>query len=843
MIWLKIRKLIQRLKTNRDDFKPSQSKKAGLNEDHKRILMCLFKVGVWLSAFGMTSFVLAICGVFLYLDPRNPEAATYRNYQYEQPMRIFSAEGALLAEFGERRLIPIDIEDVPDLYLRAVVATEDKRFYSHGGIDWISFANDALDFVFTDNAKRGASTITMQLPRNVADLTRDQTIVRKLREMLLAIRIENDLTKEEILELYVNVVPFGKRAHGVQAAAFTYYGKPVDKLNIAQIAMLAGIPKRPEAGNPINGPEYAMNRRNLVLRRMRDDGVITVDEYETARQQPLSARVHSRKLDLPAPYPAEVVRQEMVELFGKEIYSGYSIYTTIDHEHQLAAQNALRTELENYDRLRGYRGPERHIEDVEDENARVRYLNELKSEIDVGLLVPAVVTHVAERSIQALLRNGTEITVPWKGLSWARRSLGSAGVARRPRNAGEVVRVGDVIRIKANDEEQWKLTQVPEVQGAIVAIEPRTGAITAMVGGYNFNISQYNHATQAKRQPGSGFKPFVYTAALANGVTPASIFLDAPLVFNDEGLETAYRPRNFSGTYNGPTRVREALYRSINLVSIRVLETIGATPARDFIERFGFNEEEMPNNTQLAIGGGGLAVSPLDMATAYAVFANGGYRVEPHLVEKVVSLDNEVVYAPIYPTVCDSCGYSDTEWNLEDWQQSDEFEMTEVEHTPTEENAESVLDPRLSFLIDSMLRDVVKLGTARRAQEIGRTDLAGKTGTTNDAVDTWFNGYQQNLVATAWVGFTNRKSLGETEYGSTRPLTIWMDFMDDVLTDTPLYTPVPPDGIVSVYVDPKTGEVAADDQKDAIAEYFLADNAPERSKSQDTTHVKPEDIF
>lgn len=802
---------------------------------------------LWVSGCGFLSVVLGIAGMYLYLDPKNPDAESYRNYQLETPMRIFSSEGALIAEFGERRLIPVAIEDVPQLYLDAVVSTEDKRFFQHQGIDWISLANDAIDLLLSDGAKRGASTITMQLPRNIADLSREQTLIRKFREMLLAIKIERELTKEEILELYINVVPFGKHSYGVQAASYTYYGKPVSQLNLAQLAMLAGLPKRPEAGNPINGPNWALQRRNLVLRRMRDTGAITLDQYEVASSAPITARVHRRELDLYAPYPAEIVRQEVIARFGQEAYTGFSVYTTIDVEQQAAAQQAIRKELEAFDRRHGYRGPERRITAPTTKEDRVRsFINELKNETTVNALLPVVVLNIDAQAIDVVAPDGTIIAVGWEGLKWARRSLGEAGVARSPRSADEIVDVGDLVRLKpvANG---WELSQTPEIQGSIVAIEPRSGATTAMVGGYSFDVNQYNHATQSQRQPGSGFKPFVYTAALANGVTPASIFLDAPLVYDDENLPSAYRPRNFSGTYNGPTRVREALYRSINLVSIRVLEHVGSTLARDFVTRFGFTKDDLPNNTQLAIGGGTISVSPAKMASAYSVIANGGFLVQPHLIERIVTPDGEIVYQPLHPTVCDECGYYDNGFSAMRWRDSDTHQ---VDHPPTSANvtlvAERVLDERLVFLIDSMLRDVVRMGTGRGALVLDRNDLAGKTGTTDLAVDTWFNGYQQNLVATSWVGYTNHRPLGEGEFGSGRPLSIWVEFMRQALADVPEYTPEPPNGIVSVKIDPITGQVAQASQDNAIAEYFLAESAPQAGpvrSAGDAEVLVPEELF
>ena len=803
----------------------------------------------WLSTFGICSLALGFTGLFLYLDPQIPEANSYRNYSHETPLRIFSKDGSLLAEYGLRRLIPIAIEDVPPLYLEAVINTEDKRFYEHGGIDWISLANDMIELVFKPSIKRGASTITMQLPRNVADLSREQTVIRKAKEMLLAMKIERELTKDEILELYVNVVPFGKRAYGIQAASFTYYGKPIDELNIAQVAMLAGIPKRPEAGNPINGPEWALERRNLVLRRLRDADVITADEYRVAHAQPITAEVHRRELDLYSPYPSELVRQQLFDLFGSEIYTGFDAYTTIDIGQQAAAQLAVQSALIDYDRRYGYRGAERHIDDVaestSDEERRERYVLELASESLVGDLVPAVVWRTYAQSIEVVLADGSTLEIAWDGLRWARRSLGSAGVARSPRVATEIVRNGDVVRVREVDE-AWQLAQVPEVEGALVAIDPRSGAITAMSGGFNFSTNQFNHASQLQRQPGSGFKPFVYSAALSSGVTPSTVYMDAPLVFDDANLETAYRPRNDSGTYNGPTRLREALYRSINLVSIRVLADVGAEVVRNYVGRFGFDPTKLPKSTQLAMGGGSIEVSPLQMATAYSIFANGGYLIEAHLLDHVRTTDGTVVHRSNHPVVCDPC----VDPVVISSPKEEVLETSEKQPAEQEElviEAQRVVDERIAFIMNSMLRDVIREGTGRRAQALNRKDLAGKTGTTNEAVDTWFNGFHPTLAATAWVGFDDRKPLGDLEYGSTRPLTIWIDFMNAALEGVPEHEFMKPDGVVTVKIDPVTGMLARPDQSEAISEYFLEERSPAnvdglRSARTDGG-LRPENIF
>ena len=808
----------------------------------------LIQITSWFVGASISSVVLLICAVVLYLDPQIPDAESYRKYHYETPLRIFSNDGALIAEFGNRRSNPIALADVPQAYIDALISTEDKRFYSHSGIDWISFTNDIVDLALGSRIRRGASTITMQLPRNVADLSREQTIVRKAKEMLLALKIEREMTKDEILELYINVVPFGKHSYGLKAASYTYYNKHPRDLNLAQLAMLAGIPKLPEAGNPINGPDWASNRRNLVLRRMLSEDKISQSDFDEATDQPITAQVFHRELDLDSPFPAEIIRQELVDRFGSNIYSGYVVQTTIRSDHQRAAQKAIKRELESYDRRYGYRGPERSINFGED------HIEKILADLEpVGDILPAVVSNVLKNQVRAILGDGYEISIEWEGLRWARNFLGEAGVGRVPRNAGEIVAVGDVIRVR-NDEGNWVLSQVPDVSGAIVAIDPSNGEITAMVGGYNFAANQFNHATQAQRQPGSGFKPFVYSAALEAGRSASSIYLDGPLVFNDEHLETAYRPRNDSGRYRGPITLREALFRSVNLVSIRVLRDIGAQKVVDFTERFGFDTTTMPRNTQLAIGGGTMVVTPLEMARAYSILANGGFSVESHLLKRVFNRDAQVIFEATHPTVCEDCSELLVESIPEAIRtalQSDEgasvFDGSLQRDLPRI-RAQGVVDARNVFLMNSMLRDVVKRGTGARAgREIKRNDLAGKTGTTDEATDIWFNGFQRNLAASVWVGFSNVRPLGAREYGSTRPLAIWIDFMKSVLDEFPEEPLLPPEGMVRVLIDPRTGDVASHDEPNTVYEYFREEYSPvtldSPNYSSAENKLSPEEIF
>ncbi len=795
----------------------------------KRRLWPTLRVIFWFAGVGVCAISLGLASAFLYLDPQIPSTETYRHYRFETPLRIYTADGELIGEFGDRRLMPITIEEVPRHFVDGLLSTEDKRFYQHAGIDFLSLINDVFSLL-TTNVRTGASTITMQLAK-VVSFSHQQVFIRKFKEMLLALKVEQELTKKEILELYVNLMSFGKHAYGVQAAAHTYYGKPVNELNLAQLAMLAGIIKKPEGGNPINGPEWALARRDLVLRRMRQQGAIDTAEYQQASAAPITARVFDRGVSLPAPYPSEWVRQELVDRYGPDIYSGFVAYTTLDSKLQAAAQSAVRRGLIGYDRRHGYRGSEGRAEVIFSrgggaEGAVVDPLATAAALADyrvVGGLEAAVVIDVEERAARVVRSDGELVPIDWDGLRWARAFVDVDTRGPTPRTAAEIIAPGDVVRIERADGE-WRLGQNPEIQGALVALDPKTGAVLALVGGWDFHGNQFNHALQAKRQPGSGFKPFIYSAALSNGVTPATVFWDAPLVFEDANLETVYRPRNDSGRFAGPMPLRRALYRSVNLVSIGVMMRVGAQSILDHVGNFGFETSGLPRSTQLAIGGGTMAFTPMDMARGYATFANGGYRIEPHLIERVERLDGTTVFAPEHPRVCKSCPPAAAAPPL----------------------AERAIDERNAFIMGSMLRDVIHRGTGRRARVLDRPDLGGKTGTTDGATDTWFNGFHPNLAATAWVGFSKPRPIGRREWGSTTPLSIWIDFMRDALAGEPVLEPLIPDGVVSVKVEPDTGRAAAPGDPDAVFEYFFADNLPERGttvRSETDAPLLPEDIF
>lgn len=838
-----------------------------------------------LASFAIASLcavLIGLAGAYLYLNPQIPAAESYRNVKLQQPLRIFSADGALIAEFGERRLIPIKLSEVPQQFVNALLDTEDKRFYEHRGIDFISLSNDTLELLSSlmggDNSVGGASTITMQLARNVS-FTLERRFLRKFKEMLLALKIERELSKDEILELYINLVPFGKRAYGAQAAALTYYGKPLDQLNLAQLAMLAGIPQRPEAGNPINGPKWALRRRNVVLARMLDQQSITESQYQDAVQQPITARVFAREVDVPSPYVGEWVRQQTAKLIDDLYTGGYSVYTSIDSSLQQEAINALRRGLINYDRSHGYRGPEGRVDSaLIDQIIMTDTLDpetgETTSVVSVpegfaeqalqgtrvfGQLLPAVVISVEEKNAKVIDSDQNEHTLTLKDSRWARTYIDVDNRGPRVSDLTTVIAPGDIIRIQPvekNGTTTWRLAQLPEIQGAVVAMEPTTGSIKALVGGFDFYRNQYNHALQSARQPGSSFKPFIYSAALANGVNAADVFLDAPLVFEDANLESQYRPENDNNRYNGPTRLREALYRSINLVSIRVLLEVGAGKVLDHVGNFGFDTRSFPRNTQLAIGGGTMTVAPLDMSRAYAVLANGGHLVEPNIIDRIVDQQGETVYLPARVEVCTDCdsdqdSASQTQPTAASFSEPSTLEEFAAEIPEAVDQREiipatRVIDERNAFIVDSMLKDVIKRGTGRRARSIGRNDLGGKTGTTNDAEDTWFNGYNKNLVTSVWVGFSNQAPLGANAYGSNTPLPIWIDFMEDALAGRAPAKVFQPPGITTMKISPDTGEAAAPGDANAIFEFFFAENAPQvpsstEANTKDT--IKAVDLF
>jgi penicillin-binding protein 1A len=781
----------------------------------------------------MLAVAVGTIALYAYVVPGLPSTAALKDVRFQVPLRVYSRDEKLISEFGEKRRNPLTRAQVPDQMVQAFVASEDQYFFEHPGVDWRGLARAVLHIVRTGSKGPGGSTITMQVARNFF-LSREKTYLRKLNEILLSLQIERDLTKDEILELYLNKIFLGHRAYGVGAAAEVYYGLSVDELNLAQVAMIAGLPQRPSADNPITNPPQALARRNYVLSRMLASGFITDAEHKDARAKPISASLHGSIVELQAPFLAEMVRTFVETWAGDQAYSeGFSVYTTVDSRIQAAATQALRKGLSAYDQRHGYRGPELNLP-LDAGSTAPDWEARLSDLAPIGGLRAALILEVSEKEAKAYVRGHGEVILPWDSISWARKYLDENRRGPAPKRAGEVLDVGDVVRVRLT-EDNWQLTQVPAIEGALVSIDPASGALVALEGGFDFFRSKFNRAVQAKRQPGSNFKPFIYSAALEKGFTAASLINDAPVVFDDPRLESAWRPENYSGKFFGPTRLRLALTKSRNLVSIRLLRRVGIKFALEHAERFGLDTEHLPRDLSLSLGSGTL--TPMDVASGYAVFANGGYRVEPYFVSRIVNPRGVTVFEANPPVVCAHCAVSQGAVGKAAAQitATTTDQRTEPRKGDGETPLESGQPPRAvraisehnAWIVSSMLRDVVSYGTARKALSLKRKDIAGKTGTTNDQHDAWFSGFVPSLVTTAWVGFDKLAPLGRRETGGQAALPIWIDFMREALVDVPQNIPARPDGLVSVRIDPETGELTDASNPNAIFETFRANHAPQ----------------
>ena len=781
--------------------------------------------------------VVLFSSVYLYLSPGLPDVDTLKDVQLQIPLRVFSSDGKMIGEFGEKRREPMTIDEAPQNMINAILAAEDDRFYQHRGVSIRSLIRAASELLASGQIQSGGSTITMQVARNFF-LSQTKTFSRKFNEILLALKIEQALTKEEVLELYLNKIYLGNRAYGFKVAAQVYYGKPLEELTLAQTAMIAGLPKAPSTFNPIVNPSRALVRRDWILGRMLSLQFISQTDYNTAIKEPVSARYHGQRLDLYAPYVAEMAREKAVDLFGEDAYTaGYQIVTTIDSRLQAKAQQAVVNGLLAYTDRHGYRGPEMTFDadvlpsSTAHEADFTDLLDKLKEIPVYGGLMPAAVINVADKQITAMLSSGETITVPWaNGLQDARPYINENAQGSKPRKVADILSVGDIIRLWQDDSAGWHLKQVPAAQAALIALNPKNGAIQSLVGGFDFNQSKFNRVTQAERQPGSNFKPFIYTAGLESGLTPASLFNDAPVVIEDVSLEGAWRPQNASGKFYGPTPLRKAFYLSRNLVSIRLLKQVGISNTIDGMERFGIDPSALSQNLSMALGS--HVMTPIDIVTAYSVFANGGYKINPFLVDTIKSHSGDIVYqhepavTPSYVEGIDE----ETEEQIHSLSQIDD-ETTINDDAKSTGNqsfslAPRVIDERTAYIMDSMLRDVVAKGTGRRALALNRSDLAGKTGTTNGPTDAWFSGYNHAVVATAWIGFDDNKNLGRREYGGSAALPIWIEYMQSALEGVPEYVQLPPNGIVTVRIDPETGKRAFPDNQDGIFEIFRKENAP-----------------
>ncbi len=784
---------------------------------------------------------LAAYAVYRHLEPQLPDIDLLLDVRYQIPMSVYSRDGKLIGQFGEKKRSPLGIAEIPRQTMQAFLAAEDDRFFEHPGVDYQGLLRAAFEFLRTGEKRQGGSTITMQVARNFF-LSSEKTLFRKITEIMLAIKIEAKLPKEQILELYLNKIYFGHHAYGIEAAAQVYYGKHVPELSLGETAMIAGLPKAPSSFNPIANPERALLRRNYVLRRMLKLQFIDDAQFNAAMEESVHASLHFPVIELDAPYTAEMVRSDMFQRYGEDAYTnGYKVYTTLDSRLQSASDKALRQALHEYDERHGYRGTKQRI-DLKQFKTDKDWDAQLADTAEEGDTLPGIVLSVQERSADVYLGRSGLVRLDWEGMKWARKFLNQDSQGAYPRSAKDVLKAGEIIRLRMLDSGEWALTQTPKVEGALVSIAPKDGAILAMSGGFDFYHSSFNRVTQAQRQPGSGFKPVLYASALENGYTPASVINDAPIVFHDPSMAGgAWRPQNYSGRYYGPTRLREALVKSRNLVSIRLLQEIGLDKAIETAKRFGFGDDDLPRSLSLALGSG--AATPLKLAQVYAVFANGGFRVDPYMIERIETQDGGIVFQATPMVACPLCDGG--------------------ENGPANA-APRVLTPQVHFMMNSMLQDVVRYGTATKALELGRSDLAGKTGTTNEQRDAWFDGYApagietqkesahtgkaslthadvegdeapgkraSGLVAISWLGFDTPKPLGEGETGGHTALPMWMYYMQEALKDMPESSFPLPEGLVEARISPSSGLLSKGKGTNAITEYYPPDLAPKRYTS------------
>ena len=818
------------------------------------------KLGLFFLVLG----VVMIYALYKHYESELPSVESIKEYRLQVPLRVYTADQKLISVFGTKRRIPVAIEDIPEQVKQAYIAAEDASFYSHPGFDIKGIMRAVWQIVTTGEKQGGGSTITQQLTRNVF-LTLDQTWARKIKELFLAVKLERTISKDEILELYLNKIALGHRSYGVAAAAEVYYGKTLDELTLAQAAMLAAPPKAPSRINPVTSPERALQRRNYVLGRMLDLGYITRAEHDQAVAEKDEAYVHEPVVEVNAPWVAEMVRAQMIEHFGDDAYTdGYNVVTTIHADKQLAAEQALQQGLHAYDRRHGYRGPIQQndlsailnasttttVNDAEDETAAEQPPTDLEAITEqlngfpkpAGLQAALVLEVDAENAL-ARLGDGQDIALTFETSQWAVPHIDNYRVGNKPKDLTEILSVGDVVMVKRGDTGEFELSQIPAVQGSLVSVNPDDGGIYALVGGFDYYLSKFNRATQAKRQPGSGFKPIVYSGALEHGMHAASIINDAPIVFEDSQLEKAWRPENYSEKFFGPTRLREGIVNSRNLVSIRVLRQMGINNGRNHILKFGFNPDDVPSNLSIALGSPNVPV--IDMTRAFAVFANGGYLVEPYLIKSITNQKGETVYQHNGPQVCPDCVVSNTDPE----QQAMDSNETDLDWTqPIDPEAEVPIKPaprvipaENQFIIESFMKDVVKRGTGTKALSLNRQDLAGKTGTTNDQMDGWFNGYQRDVVTTVWVGFDTPQPMGRGEVGGRVALPIWIDYMAVALDGMPEYQRPIPAGLISARIDAETGQLLQPGTSGGLLEYFKVGELPEEAKQEED--VDYDDLF
>lgn len=828
-----------------------------------------------------------IFGSYLYLKDDLPSVETLKDVRLQTPMRVFSQDGELISQFGEKRRIPLKINEIPPLLIQAVLATEDARFYEHPGIDVIGVFRAATVVATTGDYSQGASTITQQLAR-LFFLSREKKIIRKIKEAFLAFHIEELLTKDEILELYLNRIELGQRAFGVGAAAQVYFGKNIQDLTLSEMAIIAGLPQAPSVLNPVRSPSRARARRNIVLGRMLTVGYITQQQYDEAIQAPIVSKLHGAQITASAPYLAEMVRKEIVDTYGEEeAYSkGFQVFTTVHSVQQANAVQALQQNLHNYDERHGFRGPVSVVwPATKQENAdgSVSFIEEkrfsdeailafLDQQDAIEKLTPAVVTQVENRSAEVMIAGGRKVQLGWDGLKWARAFISHERQANPPKSATQILAPGMHIYVREQQGE-WRLSQLPQASSALVALDPTDGAVRALVGGYSFGLTQFNRVTQANRQVGSNIKPFIYSAALDHGYTLASVLNDAPIHEWDAGSGTAWRPKNSPDVYDGPIRLREALAKSKNVVSVRLISGVGIDNTINHLAKFGFHKNDLPRNQTLALGSASL--TPLELATGYAVFANGGYLVKPYVITKILDDQNNVIFEHQPIKVCQDCQTAAVELTGEAESTATNPSET-LETVATDANASSqaassyapqVISPQNAFLIAESMKSAIWGGdgwdgTAKNLKALKRRDISGKTGTTNDVKDTWFSGFTPDLVITSWVGFDDAESvLGKTawnnnlgvdqvsggESGARTALPPWQAYAQVALADVPEKFPPAPVGIVSVRIDNKTGLLTQATDNSSSFEYFQQGTEPTQYATPNNPALpehqqKPEEI-